>query len=204
MSTERVIVQCGVAEKLMAAVNYITSKLVVRDPQLASDSDASVGPVFSEAHAKGIVSLVRDAKENGAELILGDLSNHGAIVRPHILKNVRPGMRVWDQESFGPGTGCETGNFKCYILTLELVVGFITVDTIDEAVELANSSTYSLTASLWTKSIDGLQIASRIRAGQSLGLSKRTLTNQAYNLGTVVINGNTYNSEPSFGNFGLG
>jgi Aldehyde dehydrogenase family len=46
------------------------------------------------------------------------------------------------------------------------VVGFAVVDTVDEAVELANNSDYSLTASIWTKSIDGINIAGRIRAGK--------------------------------------
>ena len=41
------------------------------------------------------------------------------------------------------------------------------VDTIDEAVEMANASDYSLTASLWTKNIyTGIKTAARIRAGE--------------------------------------
>ena len=47
-----------------------------------------------------------------------------------------------------------------------VVVGIAVVDTIDEAVELANETDYSLTSSIWTKDVNrALDVAGRIRTG---------------------------------------
>ena len=50
-------------------------------------------------------------------------------------------------------------------LICQQVVGFTVVDTVDQAIKLANTTGYSLTASIWTERIDGLKLAERLRAG---------------------------------------
>ncbi|KZT41562.1 aldehyde dehydrogenase [Sistotremastrum suecicum HHB10207 ss-3] len=167
MSTERVIVQRGISEALISAITSIVKKL--KASKSLNDATAQLSPVFSSTHAQGVLSLISDAKKDGAEVLVGDLTVNGALIQPHVLLGVKPGMRAWERESFGP------------------VIGISVVDTVDEAVELANSSDYSLTASLWSSDVHGaLQTASKIRAG------------------TVQINAPTLSFEPSFGNFGLG
>jgi len=168
MSTERVIVQSQVADKLMQAVTALVSTLEKTSSSSTVPGSGKIGPLFSPAHAEGFVNLLESAKAEGAEVVIGDMKKNGSVVGPHILKGVKPGMRIWERESFGP------------------VIGFATVETVDEAVELANKSDYSLTASVWSRSIDAVNIAGRIRAG------------------TVIINGATFNSELSFGHCGLG
>lgn len=50
-------------------------------------------------------------------------------------------------------------------------MGVTVVDNIDEAVELANETDYSLTAALWTRNVNlALDVASRIRSGESLSI----------------------------------
>ena len=51
------------------------------------------------------------------------------------------------------------------MLNFVTVVGFAVVDTVEEAIELANTSDYSLTASIWTTNINGATLAGEIRAG---------------------------------------
>lgn len=46
--------------------------------------------------------LLSDARDQGAELIVGDATREGAMVRPHLVVGVRPGMELWERESFGP------------------------------------------------------------------------------------------------------
>jgi acyl-CoA reductase-like NAD-dependent aldehyde dehydrogenase len=202
MSTERVIVQNGVADKLIKAVTGIVSKLTTTTSPSPSLGPGQIGPLFTPVHAQNVVAMLKGAEQDGAKIITGDLQLDGSVVQPHVVKGVKPGMKIWERESFGPGeilihgigwSGTDTGY---------LVVGFAVVDSVDEAIELANNSDYSLTASIWTKSIDGINIAKRIRAGKIVSVF---LVDYLFlEIGTVVINGNTFNTEPSFGNFGLG
>ncbi|TRM60346.1 aldehyde dehydrogenase [Schizophyllum amplum] len=126
-STERVIVQRGVAEAL-------TSKML--------------SAVFSEPAAESIVNMIKEAHGEGAVVLLGDMARQGALVQPHIVKDVKPGMKLWERETFGP------------------VVVVAEVDTLEEAVEMANASEYSLTSAVWTQDIDRIEaVAPEIQAG---------------------------------------
>lgn len=152
MSTERVIVQRGIAPALTAELTRLASKLRAGD--LESDSTAHLSCLYAEGSAQNVCSAIEEAKQMGAEILVGDGKRDGALVQPHILKGVIPGMRIWSRESFGP------------------VFTITEVDTVDEAIELANDSDYSLVASLWSKSAD-LGLAGRLRAGLYLADMRR-------------------------------
>ena len=144
MATERVIVQRPVFEQLLSAIKQQLSTLNVGDPETSELSS-----LFTERNADNVVAMVKEAKEAGAEVLLGDVAKAGpALLKPHILIGVKPETRLWQRESFGP------------VLILAVV------DTVDEAVELANASDYSLVASLWTKDVyNAVNVAMRIRSG---------------------------------------
>ena len=100
MSTERVIVQRGAAATLVPALQkYFAS---IRAGDTNSDSSAKISSLINEGAAEGVLSLIKEAKDAGAEVILGDLKRDGAILQPHILNGIKPGMRAFDRESFGP------------------------------------------------------------------------------------------------------
>ncbi|KAJ7322941.1 Aldehyde/histidinol dehydrogenase [Mycena albidolilacea] len=148
MSTERVIVQRGAAEELIAQIKTLSASLTAGDLQQEESKSAKLGPLFTEGSAENVVSMIGEAQAAGAELLLGDLGRQGAVVGPHLVKGVKPGMRLWDRESFGP------------------VIAFAVVDTPEEAVDLANASDYTLCASLWTSDMYlAKRIAPLIRAG---------------------------------------
>ncbi|KAI0292402.1 aldehyde dehydrogenase [Russula brevipes] len=115
-------------------------------------------------------AMLKEAKQAGAEVLLGDMEKAGpALLKPHILLGVKPETRLWQRESFGP------------------VLVVAVVDTIDEAVELANASNYSLTAALWTKDVyNAMNVSRRIHSG------------------SVNINGPTIHVEGAIGLSGLG
>ncbi|KAJ7512450.1 Aldehyde/histidinol dehydrogenase [Mycena galericulata] len=143
MSTERVIVQRGVADALIAQIKKLSEALTV-----GADANAKLGPLFTEGSAANVLAMISEAQAAGAQVLAGDLGRDGALVRPHLIKGVKPGMRLWERESFGP------------------VIAFAVVDTPEEAVELANASDYSLSAALWTSDMYMAQrIAPLIRAG---------------------------------------
>lgn len=102
MSTERVIVQAGIAEALVTAVKCFAASLTSGD--VYGDGQVQLGALFTHSAAENVVNMMSEAQSDGAQLILGDLRREGGVLQPHLVANVKPGMRLWDRESFGPGT----------------------------------------------------------------------------------------------------
>ncbi len=102
MSTERVIVHKDIADAFIAVVREISSGLKAGD--IPVDADTKLGPLFSERSAQHVVELLKQSQEGGAEILLGDLTRDKAVVQPHLVRGVKPGMALWEEESFGPGT----------------------------------------------------------------------------------------------------
>ncbi|KAI0927689.1 hypothetical protein AcV5_008162 [Taiwanofungus camphoratus] len=143
MSTERVIVQRSVAPALTSALTALFNKLKAGGPGEA------LSALFTEASAENVLEMIREVRDAGAKVLSGDLKREGSVVQPHLVADVKPGMRLWDRESFGP------------------VTALMEVDTVDEAVAMANASEYSLVAGLWTQNVNtALDVAARIRSGQ--------------------------------------
>ncbi|KAI0630582.1 aldehyde dehydrogenase [Trametes polyzona] len=167
MSTERVIVQRGASESLLQHLVDLFKRVKAGDPH--ADKTASIGSLYSEHSAENAISMVKDALQDGAKLLVGILEREGAILQPHLLIDVRPGMRIWDRETFAP------------------IAVVAIVDTVDEAVDLANASDYSLVSAVWTKNVyRAFDVAGRIQAG------------------TNNINGPTMHVEKLHENGGLG
>ena len=99
IGTERAIVQRGVSQQLIDRLKDITSEMTAGDPA----AGAQIGCVFSAASAENIISMVSEAVEEGSQLLVGDLKASGAFVQPHVLVGAKPGQKVWDKETFGPG-----------------------------------------------------------------------------------------------------
>ena len=180
MSNERVIVQRGASKALIEALTRMGQRI-----RSGPREDAQISPLITSSSAERVISLVKDAKSRGAEVLLGDLKHEGAYVKPHIVLGFEPGWRLWEEESFGP------------------IFGIKVVDTEDEAIQLANRSDYSLIAALFTKDIEkGLKLSRRIRAGKSAYILITPY--RISSIGHVTINGPTYGLEPTLGVHGLG
>ncbi|KIW94815.1 uncharacterized protein Z519_04793 [Cladophialophora bantiana CBS 173.52] len=107
-----------------------------------------VGNAVSTDGAERTASLVQTAVEQGARLEFGHPSCLNASLRPTILSGLTKDMDLFYAESFGP--------------TLSLT----TVDTVDEAIGLANDTGYGLSASIFSKNIPkALRCARRIETG---------------------------------------
>ncbi|KAI1793495.1 aldehyde dehydrogenase [Ganoderma leucocontextum] len=145
MSTERVIIQRGVAAALIEELKALFRKGKAGDTY--ADPTANLGPLFTDGSAENVLAMINDAVAQGAKVLVGDLDRQGTIVQPHIVMDAKPGMKIWERESFGP------------------VVAMAVVDTVDEAVDLANACDYSLTSAVWTKDIYmAFDVAGRIHA----------------------------------------
>jgi acyl-CoA reductase-like NAD-dependent aldehyde dehydrogenase len=110
------------------------------------------GPMVSKEQYDLVCELVDDAIENGAERLCGGPTEvpgfSGHFIAPTVLTNVNHEMRIMREEIFGP------------------VLPIVTVDSEEEAVELANDSEFGLGASIWTKDrAKGNRMARRIESG---------------------------------------
>lgn len=130
----RILVQENVVgvfiEKFIAGVEKLN---VVNGLKKGTD----VGPIINEKGYNKIVEQINNAKENGAEVIIGDKyevdKEKGYFyIHPTVLKNVNTDMKIMLEETFGP------------------VAPITSFKTIEEAVELANNTPYGLAAYFFT------------------------------------------------------
>jgi len=101
MATARVLMQTGIADKLFERIKELVSNLKAGD--LSGDKAANMGALFAESSADNAISMINDAVKGGAEVVVGDVCKNGPILQPHLVKNVKPGMWLWEREVFAPG-----------------------------------------------------------------------------------------------------
>lgn len=117
---------------------------------LNNDDDAknALGPLITEAQRKKVAALVRDAIEHGARCLTGGKTGTGFYYEPTVLCDLPADARLTREEAFGP------------------VVTITKVNSLEDAINRANSSGYGLAASVWTQDISaGLQASARLRYG---------------------------------------
>jgi aldehyde dehydrogenase (NAD+) len=108
-----------------------------------------VGPVINQAAVARIDGYTQIARKEGAAVLVGGAVAqegalaHGSFYRPTIYSNVRPQMRVAQEEIFGPCTSV------------------IEVGNLEEAIQVNNSVAYGLSSALYTQDINRVQRAIR-------------------------------------------
>jgi aldehyde dehydrogenase (NAD+) len=118
------------------------------------DASTQVGPVTTQPQYNKILDYIRIAKEEGAVCRLGGAAaqreecGSGWFVEPTIFTDVKPEMRIANEEVFGP------------------VLSVIPFDDEEEAIRIANNTVYGLAAGVWTQSIRrALMMSERLEAG---------------------------------------
>ena len=149
-SGSRVIVQEDVAEALIERVVALSRKVAFGDPL---HPDTQVGAIISDAHLGKIDGYVADAVKAGAHVRLGGGALRidglpGRFYQPTVITGVTPDMAIAREEVFGP------------VLTV------LTFRTFDEALALANDSSFGLSAGVWSENVHTcLDFARRAQAG---------------------------------------
>lgn len=148
VSTERIYVHRDIADDFLVAFVKATKALELGS-QVGWGYD--VGSMVSEDALRRVVNAVNEAFASGARVVAG--GNHRPdigpfVFEPTILINTNDNMRIVREETFGP------------------VVSVMIYDTVDEAIERANSSQYGLHASVITSdALEGERIAGLLRTG---------------------------------------
>jgi acyl-CoA reductase-like NAD-dependent aldehyde dehydrogenase len=138
ISVQRVYVERALYDKFVDALLPLVDALKVGDP---SDEDTDVGPVIDEGARDRILEWIRAS--SGEVLTGGD--QDGELIRPTVIANPPPEDKVSCEEVFGP------------------VCTVTAVDSLDEAIALANGTRYGLQAGIFTTTLDNA-----LRAAQAL------------------------------------
>ncbi len=129
----RLLVHESIHDEAVASVAELAAKTVFGNP---FDEATQIGPLADEKHYDNVVAAIEAAKAEGAHLYAGGGNPVGfegtLFVEPTIFTQVRPDMRIAQDEVFGP------------------VLAVIPYRTEDEAIEIANGTDFGLAASIWT------------------------------------------------------
>jgi aldehyde dehydrogenase (NAD+) len=145
----RLLVEKSVHDQVVEELAARAKKLTPGDP---FDKNTRLGAVVSKKQQETVLSYVEAGKKDGAKLIAGgkaaQVNGKGWFVEATVFDEARPGMRIVDEEIFGP------------------VLAVTTFDGVEEGVKLANQTIYGLAAGIWTRDVTkALKVARAIRAG---------------------------------------
>ncbi|MFB7291720.1 aldehyde dehydrogenase [Actinacidiphila glaucinigra] len=137
-------------EEVVTALKEMVESLKVGDP---SEPDTFIGPMIRRDQQQRVIDYIRLGIEEGARLVTGGPEvppglEQGYYVTPTVFADVDNGMRIAQEEIFGP------------------VLVVIAYDDEDDAVRIANDSEYGLSGGVWTASPErALAVARRLRTG---------------------------------------
>lgn len=146
-SSKRIIIHESLADEFTEKLSDELFHLKAGDPM---DPATSAGPMVSQEAAEHILEQVTDTVNAGAKLIAGGkmMKREGAFFEPTILTDVKVGMRAYYEELFGP------------------VAVIYRVKNQEEAIKLANDSSFGLGGSVFSEDIErAIDVASKIDTG---------------------------------------
>jgi acyl-CoA reductase-like NAD-dependent aldehyde dehydrogenase len=167
ISVQRVYVERSAYDEFVRELVPLVEALKVGDP---GDEDTDVGPVIDEGARKRILDWIEAS--SGQVLTGGELE--GELIRPTVIANPGRDDEVSCEEVFGP------------------VCTVTAVDSIDEAIELANGTRYGLQAGIFTTSLDNaLRAAQELEFGGVTVNEAPTFRSDQMPYGGVKDSGNT-------------
>ncbi len=134
----RILVEQSIYEKFKTDFIARTSKLVVSNPE---NQEADLGALVSQAHMQKVLSYIKLAKQGQGKLLYGGnrvtIENHekGYYLEPTVIEIDSLNCELNQEEIFGP------------------VVTLMPFSTEEEALQIANSTEYGLSASVWTNDL---------------------------------------------------
>ena len=144
----RLLVEASVHDEVVGQLVERAKRLEPGDPLVR---ETRLGAIVSKSQQETVMSYIEAGKRE-ATLVAGgnarDVNGKGYFVEATVFDDAKPGMKIVDEEIFGP------------------VLAVMTFDGVDEGIALANETMYGLAAGIWTKDIKKAhRVAQRIRAG---------------------------------------
>lgn len=140
LCASRIIIQKEIYEKFKKSFIAEVKKLKVGNP---TDNTVNMGAIVSAGHLEKVKSYIEIAKKEGGKLLCGEeeltIENeikNGYFLRPHVFENLSPDCRINQEEIFGP------------------LVSLGSFESEEEALQIANNSSYGLAASIWTENLN--------------------------------------------------
>lgn len=159
MASGRVLVQESIAEALTAKVVEKARHMPVGDPV---SGQVALGPLINQCQLEKVHGIVQDTVAAGARLEAGG-THEGLFYAPTVLSNVKPGMRSFDEEVFGP------------------VANIVTFKHDSEAVAMANDTEYGLSGAVISNDVARAQnIGSQLHVGL-LHINDQTVNDECTN-----------------------
>jgi 5-carboxymethyl-2-hydroxymuconic-semialdehyde dehydrogenase len=148
-SSSRLLLHSKVYKKFMDKLQKRVANIKVGNPL---DPATEVGPLIHLSHQEKVLGYAKLAAEEGAKVLVGGNKpkglDEGCYVNPTLIEGVKTNMRVANEEVFGP------------------FLSVLKIKDEAEAIEIANSVRYGLTAYIWTKDIERAhRIARDVDAG---------------------------------------
>ncbi|TAK30639.1 MAG: aldehyde dehydrogenase family protein [Chloroflexota bacterium] len=142
----RLIVQRGVADQLVSRIVERARALRLGSGHLP---ETDMGPLINESQLRRVGEYVEIAKSEGAKLLTGGQRAtggqcaNGYFFEPTVFVDVTPRMRIAQEEIFGP------------------VLAVITVDSLEEAIQINNDTQYGLSSAIFTSDVNKAYVAIR-------------------------------------------
>lgn len=149
-SPTRMLVQRSIYEHSLKQARIIAENIKL---DIASKPGSHLGPVVSKTQYDRIQELIQSGLDEGAKLLVGGIGKpsdleKGYFVRPTIFSDVKPSMRIFKEEIFGP------------------VLSITAFEDEDEAIEIANNSLYGLTNYIQSQNKERCnRVAKALRSG---------------------------------------
>ncbi len=157
MTTGRILVQEKIAASLTAKLVEKANHLPVGDPL----GQVALGPIISKQQVERIDGIVKDSIKAGAKLEAGG-TFEGTFYKPTVLTGVKPGMRAYEEEIFGP------------------VAAITTFKSDDDAIRMANDTEYGLSAGVFSANVGrALAVGNKLTTGL-LHINDQTVADEAH------------------------
>ena len=148
----RIVVERSLYDKFVDELVKRTKALVIGDP---NDEKTNLGALVSEAHMNKVLSYIQLAKTEGGKILTGGnrvfmkgRCEGGYFLEPTVVTGLSQTCRTNQEEIFGP------------------LVTVSPFDTEDEAIEMANSNAYGLSATIWTENLKRAhRVSAKVKSG---------------------------------------